>query len=83
MNRVSSCLQLDLLIASNDVIITAGAGDGVQVTPYRGKCNRRAILSFLEAAGAEARAIVYSHEEKTGPVGLDVQSGEPYVWVAA
>lgn len=83
MNRVSSSLQMDLLIASNDVIITAEADDGVHVTPYRGKCNRRAILSFLEAAGAKARAIVYSHEEKTGPVGLDVQSGEPYVWIAA
>ena len=81
MNRIASALQLDLLISSNDVIITAEARDGLHVTPYRGKCTRHAILAFLEAAGAKARAIVYSHDEKTGPVGLDIRSGEPFVWI--
>ncbi|SAL73201.1 hypothetical protein AWB69_08948 [Caballeronia udeis] len=83
MNRIASSLQVDLLIASNDVVITAEASDGVHVTPYRGKCNRRAILSFLESAGAKARAIVYSHEDKVGPIGLDVLSGEPFTWIVA
>ncbi|WP_281663526.1 hypothetical protein [Paraburkholderia fungorum] len=83
MNRIASSLQVDLLIASNDVVITAEASDGVHVTAYRGKCNRRAILSFLESAGAKARAIVYSHEDNVGPVGLDVLSCEPFMWIVA
>jgi hypothetical protein len=83
MNILARAMSLDLLIQSNDVIITAEAPDGIHATPYRGKCNRRAILSFLESAGAKARAIVYSHEDNSGPIGFDVRSGEPLTWIAA
>ncbi|MBS2132366.1 hypothetical protein KEX41_29735 (plasmid) [Burkholderia thailandensis] len=83
MNRIAASMRVDLLIASNDVVIAAERGDRLHVTPYRGKCERRAILSFLDCAGLKARAIVYSHETPTGPVGLDVKSGEPYSWIGA
>ena len=83
MNIIARAMQLDLLIESNEVVITAEVPDGVHVTPYRGKCNRNAILSFLEFAGKKARAIVYSHEAKTGPVGVDVASGEAIAWTPA
>lgn len=83
MNRTAASMRVDLLIASNEIVIAAERGDHLHVTPYRGKCERRAILSYLECAGAKARAIVYSHEAPTGPVGVDVKSGEPYTWVGA
>ena len=83
MNRITGSLQMDLLIASNDVVIAAEAGERERVTPYRGKHDRRAILSFLDMAGSKARAIVYSHDDKTGPVGVDVRSGESFTWIAA
>lgn len=83
MNIVARAMQLDLLIETNEVIITAEAGGGIRLTPYRGKHNRGAILSFLEFAGRKARAIVYSHEGKAGPVGIDIASGESLAWLAA
>lgn len=83
MNIVAKAMQLDLLIDTSEVIITAEASDGVHVTPYRGKYNRNAILSFLEYAGKKARAIVYSHDSKSGPVGIDIQSGESIAWQPA
>ncbi|MCX4151000.1 MULTISPECIES: hypothetical protein [Paraburkholderia] len=80
MKLMARAMALDLLIESNEVIITAEASDGIHTAPYRGKCNRSAILSFLEFAGKKARAIVYSHDAKTGPVGIDVASGEALAW---
>jgi hypothetical protein len=82
MNIIARAMQLDLLIDTNEVVITAEAHDGIHVTPYRGKYNRNAILSFLDSAGAKARAIVYSHEDKSGPIGLDILSGERFAWIA-
>lgn len=83
MKLMARAMALDLLIESNEVVITAEASDGLHTAPYRGKCNREAILTFLEFAGAKARAIVYSHEGKSGPIGVDIRSGEPSTWLAA
>lgn len=83
MNRMGQALKVETLISSNDIVITAESPDGVHVLPYRGKTERRAILSFLEHAGKNARAIVYSHETKTGPIGIDIRSQEQYRWTAA
>lgn len=82
MKSLFKTRPLDLLIETNEVIITAEIGDAVQVTPYRGKHNRSAIDAFLSLAGMKARAIVYSHESEVGPVGRDVQSGEFLTWVS-
>jgi hypothetical protein len=82
MKSLFKSIPLDLLIETNEVIITAEIGDAVQVTPYRGKHNRGAIETFLGMAGKKARAIVYSHESAAGPIGRDVQSGELLTWVS-
>jgi hypothetical protein len=83
MNIIARTLQMDLLIATNDVTVTAEAHEGTHVAPYRGKMNRNAILAFLESAGKKARAIVYSHDDRTGPVGVDIASGQHTAWVSA
>jgi hypothetical protein len=81
MSIMSRAMSLDLLIQSNEVIVTAEAADGQHTAAYLGKSSRSAILSFLAVAGREASAIVYSHESAAGPVGIDIASGESRAWI--
>lgn len=72
--------EIERLIKHNDVVIMRPDEKKMKISPYRGKQQRDAILAFLRFSGAHTRAIVFSHHTQAGPIGVDVQSGESFMW---
>lgn len=72
--------EIERLVKHNDVVIVRSDEQEMKISPYRGKQQRDAILTFLRLSGAHSRAIVFSHHSPAGPIGVDVQSGESFTW---
>jgi hypothetical protein len=73
-------MTIERLIRQNDIFILSITEHIVRKVPYRGKQNRWDVLRFLQKHTVDARAVVYSHESESGPIGVDIGSGETVTW---
>ena len=65
---------------SNDIVIVSGEGELGRAEVYTGKRTSRAVKLRLTKERCHddrwAKAIVYSHENEWGKVGINIESGE-------